>query len=315
METTVKTVENANMSANRLSDLYESARQANYWSSFDPDRAARTEINGYEATLAEDLTTIPVEEQQEYIDNFKAHLRTIFARSSRIASPMVTGPAKFNYRRNEKANASYQNAIDDFDTWRARAKRSIARKVEAAKPQEQKEDEEWQVLRCGIAESLSIIKGIDEDGDMWTRSAFTTSIYGKVERKAQAGKMALVEKAMAFIEDYNGKHKKPVFTKRHKWYRLPELAKRFADKNEQEEETGSVSVAFDTCEVIKNYTYNRLQIRFDGKLEAEVRSTLKSHGFRWSPASGTWQRILTSNAIYELGLLNLGIDTMKVRKV
>ena len=162
MEATVKTVENANMSANRLSDLYESARQANYWSSFDPDRAARTEINGYEATLAEDLTTIPVEEQQEYVDNFKAHLRTIFARSSRIASPMVTGPAKFNYRRNEKANASYQNAIDDFDTWRARAKRSIARKVEAAKPQEQKDYEEWPVLRRGIAESLAIIKGIDE---------------------------------------------------------------------------------------------------------------------------------------------------------
>lgn len=49
------------------------------------------------------------------------------------------------------------------------------------------------------------------------------------------------------------------------------------------------------------YTYKedteamRVQFFFDGKPDDETRALLKSHGFRWAPSVGAWQRQLTDN--------------------
>lgn len=51
-------------------------------------------------------------------------------------------------------------------------------------------------------------------------------------------------------------------------------------------------------EVIENAAEDRLQLIFSGKPSAEVRSLLKSSGFRWSPRHGAWQRQLTNSARY-----------------
>ncbi|MDD3976867.1 MAG: hypothetical protein PHI15_01790 [Methanomicrobium sp.] len=50
--------------------------------------------------------------------------------------------------------------------------------------------------------------------------------------------------------------------------------------------------------VDQNAEDNRLRILFDSKPDESTRSKLKSHGFRWSPKAGAWQRQLTNNAIY-----------------
>lgn len=53
-------------------------------------------------------------------------------------------------------------------------------------------------------------------------------------------------------------------------------------------------------EVERNTDINRLQLKFPGKPDANVRDILKSNGFRWSPKEGAWQRQLTGNAEYSL---------------
>jgi len=52
------------------------------------------------------------------------------------------------------------------------------------------------------------------------------------------------------------------------------------------------------CEVVENFEENRLQIVFDGKPSAEVRSELKGNGFRWAPSQEAWQRQLNNGARY-----------------
>lgn len=54
---------------------------------------------------------------------------------------------------------------------------------------------------------------------------------------------------------------------------------------------------FDGGRVVVNTTENRLQIIFDGKPDADVRTELKGEGFRWAPSQGAWQRQLTDNAM------------------
>lgn len=54
---------------------------------------------------------------------------------------------------------------------------------------------------------------------------------------------------------------------------------------------------FDGGRVVVNTAENRLQIIFDGKPNADIRTELKGEGFRWAPSQGTWQRQLTDNAM------------------
>lgn len=54
---------------------------------------------------------------------------------------------------------------------------------------------------------------------------------------------------------------------------------------------------FNGDEVIINADENRVQILFDEKPDENIRTKLKSHGFRWSPRQGVWQRLLNNNGI------------------
>lgn len=64
------------------------------------------------------------------------------------------------------------------------------------------------------------------------------------------------------------------------------------------------------CKVVENVEENRVQFIFDGKPDAETRGIMKSHGFRWAPSQGAWQRKLTGNARYSarLALKALGVQ-------
>lgn len=53
--------------------------------------------------------------------------------------------------------------------------------------------------------------------------------------------------------------------------------------------------AVEGVEVVENAEAMRIQLIFDGKPSEEIRGILKSHGFRWSPSFGAWQRQLTDN--------------------
>lgn len=54
---------------------------------------------------------------------------------------------------------------------------------------------------------------------------------------------------------------------------------------------------FDGGEVVINTDMNQLQLVFDDRPDDDMRSALKSHGFRWAPSQSAWQRQLTDNAV------------------
>ena len=65
-------------------------------------------------------------------------------------------------------------------------------------------------------------------------------------------------------------------------------------------ERGSSETENEFFKVVENTENMRLQIFFDDKPDAEVRSVLKSNGFKWAPSQEAWQRQLTNNARYAL---------------
>ena len=54
----------------------------------------------------------------------------------------------------------------------------------------------------------------------------------------------------------------------------------------------------------------RIQFIFDGKPDDDVRSLLKSNGFKWSPREGAWQRLLNDNGRSAAACIARAIDNM-----
>ena len=65
-------------------------------------------------------------------------------------------------------------------------------------------------------------------------------------------------------------------------------------------ERGSSEQEYKTFKVVENTEAMRYQIIFDEKPEADVRTLLKSNGFKWAPSQGAWQRQITPNGKWAL---------------
>ena len=69
------------------------------------------------------------------------------------------------------------------------------------------------------------------------------------------------------------------------------------------QEVGFSGWDFEGGYVEANTDMNRLQVFFDERPDSDKCSQMKSHGFKWAPSQGAWQRQLTDNAIYSAGRL------------
>lgn len=65
-------------------------------------------------------------------------------------------------------------------------------------------------------------------------------------------------------------------------------------------ERGSSEQEYKTFKAVENTEAMRYQIIFDGKPDAEIKTLLKSNGFKWAPSQGAWQRQITSNGKWAL---------------
>lgn len=271
------------MNKANLQDLQETARRAFNWSSFDADKRGDRVISDYQRVLDEDLKEVPQEEQERYIDNFRKYLLNWLSAQSRCANWMVTGPANFNVRRNEKANQSEMNHYNEFKEWRERALSAIKHKAETdyqnSLTDGQKTDIAWEAVK----------KDIDT-------CYLTTNLYNRLETVAKRGNVELMERTITYVRELNSRRKSPLFTERHKFFKLAELAGTYAKMYERKASTESTEVDFEGGKVVKNFVEDRLQIIFDSKPDYATISNLKKNGFRWSPRFEAWQRQLTTNA-------------------
>lgn len=280
-----------------LEELWKCACDAFYSTSFSPEERGAYYIRTYEEELNADIENMPEDERERYISKYKEWVQILFNKHSRIMSSMITGPARFPTRRNEKMNNYYENAVSEFRAWREKVLKAIARRIEDAKPEEQKADEEWTRLKRSIYSSASTIKGINDGTERgYNKALFVSSIYGKVETYAKRGDVIIVEKAIAYVRELN--KQSSIITERHKFFKLAEMAKAACEAQEVRSNKEDTEILFDGGRVIKNYSEDRVQIVFDTKPQPDVISNLKHNGFRWSPRFSAWQRQLTNNAYY-----------------
>lgn len=283
-----------------LGCYWQQAQDAYRNISQDPDIVGEDSIVSYEKMLHDDLMNMPEEEREQYMQNFKHYYANMLSASSRCASTFVTGASNFNHRQNEKANVSYQKRSDEFSEWRERALKAIAKRVEEQKPEEQKKEEEWRRLRNNIGSSATTIHEINTGENRCSSKAlFVSSIYNKVSTFASHGEVEIVDKALAYIREWNAREKKPIITERHKFFQLSEVARKAREQLGKLANTENKECPFDGGKVVLNYEKKRIQIFFDEKPDQAMINRLgHDYSFNWAPTCGAWQRIMTPNAKY-----------------
>lgn len=289
-------------------DLYEAAYRAYYSTSFTPDERARRSIVDYERCLISDLENLPKEEHETYIQKFKERVRDLYAKHSRIMSAAITGPAKFPVASQQKHNNVYDRASRDFLEWREKYAAHAAKRIEAAKSPEQKEAEEWSRIESDIRHTAKTISGIDAGTLCLHRSLIVSNLYGRLETLAKNGKPTMLLKSIDLLRQLNEEMKKPIFTQRHKVWKLADLANEIIKKQEETQGKENFEYEFEGGTVVKNYAEDRLQIFHDSKPAPDVIQSLKHNGFRWSRNNGCWQRQLTQNAVYSAARVLYGTD-------
>lgn len=281
-----------------FADMWNLAVRAFEGTSYSPEERAALYIRDYERALQDDLKALPEDDKPDYIAKFRARVSDLFERHSRILSPMITGPARFPSARNAKANNAYDNAVGEFEEWRKKYAKRAAQRVEDAKPQEQKESEEWARVKSDITNTAATIEAIDKGTYCGIRSLFVSGLYGRLSTLANAGKSELITKALNYIREINQSLPKPIFTDRHKVWQLVEVAAASIRAEAERKEAPTAELTFTGGRILKNYAEDRLQILFDGKPDSVTIRNLKKNGFRWSPRYMAWQRQLTDNAYY-----------------
>lgn len=289
------------------------ARGAFRLTSFDPDRRGDLYRRDYAAAVnrlyaelwplarTDAQRAVLADQMARFRDGYIRHLSAYLASHAHVASPMITGPAKFPVARNEKRGRAADNKLAELIAWDARARAAIRKAVLASRTDDEKQGAEWAALRRRIAGCLETIGKIDAGAEFYDRSAFVNSIAGRVERLAAAGAVDLVDRALAFVGDHNARVDKPAITPRHRFWTFGDLARQAAERSQTEatqaEAVGPTTLASGSgVEVLANPAADRVQIVYPSKPDRDTIGRLKSAGWNWSPSAGTWQRKLTDNA-------------------
>lgn len=284
-------------------DLYAIARDAFNMTSHTPEERALDYIRNYEKQVINDMSKMPDSMKDEYFDKFRARIITLFGKHSRIMSAAITGPARFPTEKNRKANESYDKASREFHEWREAQLKRAAAMIEAAKPQEVRDNEAWLSVKRDIDRSAATIFQIDTGKcGGYSRALFVSNLYGRLATLSRNVSPEIFAKAMDYIKELGEKFKakggKAIFTARHKVWKLAEEAEARRAKEAEMASREDVEVEFDGGRVVKCYSEDRLQIFHDEKPSREKIESLKKHGFRWAPSNGCWQRQLTNHAVF-----------------
>ena len=268
-------------------ELHDIAYSAYQFTSFDPERRRDSILKELQQELTEDLAALG-DNAGNYEAKYIEHARSWLGRKSRCISVMITGPANFPTRRNQKANNAEQKGWEDFRQWRIRYSKAVNR-IHNLSPED---DIDLAIKKVDV---LMLVQEKMKSANKILRNKNTTD-----EQKIAE----LIE--IGFSED-----------------RAPELLKpdcmntigfaSFSLTNNN----AKIKAAKDKVEILKrriivklefepipfhggiiDIENDRVTITHDKKPDRSIIDKIKSRGFHWSRNYGYWSRKHTANALY-----------------
>lgn len=278
------------------------ARQAReYWSFSDYQHGSKTAE--YRAQVDECYSLVDklpddLKEKGEAIaDRYARRLAEWYNKQFRIEmmcpSVMISGGSNFPVRKKEKQNAAQDRHYQLYDEIQ-----KIPEKIKGLL-------RGTNIIKSGEADALEQLRKKAEKAEALQTEMKAVNAYYRKNKTLKGYKDYTDERATeldkAIKESMYGVPFPPYALTnnnakiRNTKARIKQL-ERLKEAAETATEQPKDEYKTDLFEVVENAEIMRLQLKFDGKPDADTRTVLKQNGFRWSPSNGVWQRQLTDNA-------------------
>lgn len=284
------------------------ARAAYSGISFTPEKRAEQVRDGYAQEMTADyaaleklttgkpgmLETLQAEFAR-YREGYRARYLKKLASDSRCVSWMITGPSNFPTRRNEKRNNVAHKRLEELLSFRERALAAIRKTLcPELRPIMAGDDDAQERLKAKIAEAEKL-QAIMKDCNVTIRK------HRKAGEAAQVAALVEIFKAAGMVKndpavkarellqpDFAGRIGFASFELTNNNANIQRMKGRLTvigrDQATPASDYQGTAATVEDCPA-----ENRVRLTFPGKPSEEIRTRLKSSGFRWSPNLGVWQ--------------------------
>ena len=289
---------------------YKIAMRAHEGTSFSPEKRAVSEIacyNDHLKQVQESFNAVAKTEAQKTIaiDLFNTYagkyhtLKTDHLSSkSRCMSTMITGPANFPVRSQEKKRQSEHNKFQKMIDWCEYAQSKYKNLILKERFKDVSELEESQQLLTNMEKLQEGMKKANSLLKKLSKQNATISEFNKLfEIESDITVTFMTENARWNCPPHKGYESFRLTNNNSLVKRLKAKVAKL-ERIETATEEDNKEATFEGFKYLENTSADRVQFIFEGKPAENIRTILKSHAFRWSPKNNAWQRKLTNSAIY-----------------
>ena len=273
---------------NITEELHDIAYQAYSNTSFSPERRRDQILKELQQELAGDLNDLG-ENTGNYESKYISHARDWLQKKSRCISVLITGPANFPTRRNEKANNTEDRAWQDFRQWRTRYSKAVNH-VHNLSPEDDMDIAIKKVDKLIIAQETmkkinKIIRQINETDEVKIALMIEFGISEKLAHNSMTPDcMGALGFPSYSLTNNNAKIKAAKD-------KIIMMKKRIEVKDTFE------PISFPGGVI--NIEADRVTITHDEKPDRDVIDRISARGFHWSGNYGCWSRKHTAAALYD----------------
>lgn len=225
---------------------------------------------------------------ETYCRKLAENMNASYSIEARCPSILISGGGNFPVRKKEKQNAARDRNLEEWNYIQG-----LLDKIRGVGTGGISSDDPQAVEKLEAK-----LATLEKHQEMMKAANAAIRMKDPVKRDAKLADLGYTpEQITQLIEpDFCGRIGYPAYALQNNNANIQRIRGRIEELKKRSESTLEVW-EFDRGRVVVNTTENRLQIIFDGKPDADIRTELKSEGFRWAPSQGAWQRQLTDNAM------------------
>lgn len=223
-----------------------------------------------------------------YCRKLAENMNASYSIEARCSSILISGGGNFPVRKKEKQNAARDRNLEEWNYIQG-----LLDKIRSVGTGGISSDDPQAVEKLEAK-----LATLEKHQEMMKAANAAIRMKDPAKGDAKLAELGYTPEDIAKLRapDFCGRIGYPAYELQNNNANIRRIRGRIAELKKRTESTPE-GWEFDGGRVVVNTAENRLQIIFDGKPNADVRTELKGEGFRWAPSQGAWQRQLTDNAM------------------
>lgn len=223
-----------------------------------------------------------------YCRKLAENMNACYSIEARCPSILISGGGNFPVRKKEKQNAARDRNLEEWNYIQG-----LLDKIRSVGTGGISSDDPQAVEKLEAK-----LATLEKHQEMMKAANAAIRMKDPAKGDAKLAELGYTPEDIAKLRapDFCGRIGYPAYELQNNNANIRRIRGRIAELKKRTENTPE-GWEFDGGRVVVNTAENRLQIIFDGKPDADIRTELKGEGFRWAPSQGAWQRQLTDNAM------------------